>query len=49
MNSRIEKQFETIAEEAVKAAEKVQCTIEDFAEGLKMIEDSVRERRELES
>jgi hypothetical protein len=45
MNSDTEAAFEAIAEEAIRSAEQVKCSQEDFAEGLKLIESEVRNRK----
>lgn len=39
--------WETIAEEAISAAEQVECDLGEFARGLRVIERSIRDRREL--
>jgi hypothetical protein len=40
-------QWEAIAEQAVSAAEGVDCVLSEFARGLLVIERSIRQRREL--
>jgi hypothetical protein len=39
--------FERIADEAIRAAEKVQCSFEDFIQGLDTIRDMVTDRLHL--
>lgn len=39
--------WEQIAEDAIREAEHVDCSLEDFARGLKDIEIAIRERRQL--
>ena len=42
------KAFERIATETVRQAEAVNCSLADFAQGLRDIRDAVQERLELE-
>ena len=48
MNRKTEAEFEEIARECISKAEKVKCSLEDFAEGLKRIIEELRERLSLE-
>ena len=41
-----ETEFERIAKDAIRQAELVECSLAEFAEGLKLIEDEIRDRRE---
>ena len=42
-----DEQWEEIAKEAIRRAEHVKCSKEAFLDGLEMIEDLIRERREI--
>lgn len=44
-----ENRFEKIAEDAVRAAEKVPCSPEEFLDGLKYISDELHERWVMET
>ena len=43
----LEEVFTQIAEDAIVKAENVKCSVEDFLEGLKQIEQAIRDRREM--
>jgi hypothetical protein len=48
MNAKqIEQEFEKIAEEAISKAEHVDCSFARFIDGLKDIETTIRDRREM--
>lgn len=47
MDQELEEVWEKIAEETLSKAEVVDCSLADFAEGLKDIELAVRHRREM--
>ena len=44
MNARQEQEFEDIIQRAISEAEKVECTLQEFAEGLKNMSISLYER-----
>jgi hypothetical protein len=44
----LEEEFEEIIQEAISKAEQVDCSMEDFEEGLKGMEMSIRTRIECE-
>lgn len=48
MAKSFDAEFEKIAKETIKAAEKVKCPKEDFIEGLRAVRDAVAERLSLE-
>lgn len=43
----LEEEWERIAQEAISEAEKVECPIEDFLEGLKDIATTILDRRSM--
>lgn len=47
MATNLEDKWETIAAAAIHEAERVDCSLSDFAAGLKSIEQDIRDRRQL--
>ncbi|MHC4372400.1 MAG: hypothetical protein ACYSW8_32765 [Planctomycetota bacterium] len=47
MTPEEEKQFERIAQDAMSQAEQVNCDMQTFYDGLKLIGEQIRDRREI--
>lgn len=45
--SNLESRWERVAQDAIMAAERVECSLSEFAEGLRYIERDIKDRREM--
>ena len=48
MKRHIEKQFEHIAEATITGCEKVECSRQEFLEGMKIVEEALTDRSDME-